>query len=154
MNEIPIKVQNERKESTLVSISPTKLLDMAFEAATCFVPTEKLTGEQLDRFDNIQYRLCRSNCPICKELRVRDNLPSVLGHAQGLTCHIGITHDLMNELGNVHGKFKMAVPIFLLELISTCLHEIIHIVFPEYSEAEVRNKTVEWLTSYQWKDKM
>jgi hypothetical protein len=131
-------------------ISMTRLLDWAYEAATCFVPMKKLTEEQLDKFDDIKIKLCRPNCVTCKEIRSRGVQGEVYGHAQRLTCHIGITHDVLRDLGGIDRKFKTVVPVFLLELIATILHEIIHILFPAYSEKEVEDRTVEWLNSHDW----
>jgi hypothetical protein len=46
---------------------------------------------------------------------------------------------------------KKRAPIFLLDLLHTILHEIVHILFPEYGEEEVNNKVYEWLDEFNWK---
>lgn len=147
--EIPMEERDIKKEQKMISM--TRLLDLAYEAATCLVPTEKLTEEQLEKLDNINCRLCKPNCPTCNEIRTRHRWASgqVFGHADHLTCYIGITHDLFRMIGGFD-EHETIAPNFLLKLIATVLHEIIHVLFPEYTEDEVEDKTVEWAQSLDW----
>ena len=44
----------------------------------------------------------------------------------------------------------LITPIALLELIKTILHEVIHKLFPDFSEMDVEDKATEWLNSFDW----
>ena len=46
--------------------------------------------------------------------------------------------------------FEFAPSIFLLDLISTTVHEIIHVLYPEFSEEQTHEKTFRLLKNNQW----
>lgn len=130
------------------TISQKKLLEILFEAAQCFIPTDELDDEQKDKLDNITYRLC--DCWRCKKALTSPNIDwKALGHANKRTYRIGVSRDAVKLLAGI-GKHGMTIPIFLLQLMKTILHEIIHILFAEYDEEKVREKTNEWLSSFDW----
>ena len=126
-------------------LTDAKLLQLVYDAATCYVPTEQLNEEQLERFDNITYRWC--NCRRCKKsFKIRDKvlIPQNAAHANQISLEIRISRPVFKR------HIDMAYPIFLLELIATTLHEIVHILFPEFNEDETINKTWEWLRKNEW----
>jgi len=132
-------------------ITQKKLLEIVFEAASCFIPTDELTREQKQKLDNIRYKLC--NCRICKKaLESPKTEWKALGHANRRTWEIGISRDAVKLMAGIgkYRKLENIIPIFLLHLEQTIVHEIIHILFPELSEVQVRNKTSEWLNSFDW----
>ena len=121
-----------------------RLLELIFDAATCYIPIAELSKKQLERFDNITIHWC--NCVLCKDYTVGNNATShsAAGHANRVTCQIGISK-YMNKRG-----FEITPPIFLLDLISTMVHEIVHILYPEFNEEQTREKTLELLKKNQW----
>lgn len=126
-------------------LTNAKLLDLLYNSATCYIPTEDLTEEQLERFDNITYRWC--NCRRCKKaLKIRDRIvrPQYIGHADKKTLEISLSEPVLREV------IALPAPISLLELIGTCLHEIAHVLFPEFNEDQTNDKTWEWLRRNEW----
>lgn len=126
-------------------LTNAKLLDLIYQSATCYVPTSELTEEQLERFDNITYRWC--NCLRCKRaIKIRDEVirPQWLGHANKKTLEIRLSGPVLRE------DVALPYPMFLLSLIETALHEIVHILFPEFNEKQTIDKTWEWLKKNQW----
>ena len=129
-------------------ISQRKLLSLVFEAAQCFIPTNELSDEQKERLDNIQVRLC--SCRRCRRaLETKMPQTHLLGHAQKETYKVRISHDAFYLLLGIDAQ--VSVPMALLQFIETSLHEIVHILFPEYSEEETTKKTFQWLNSLDWK---
>jgi len=126
-------------------LTNTKFLRLIYDAATCYVPTEQLNQEQSDRFDNITYRWCK--CQRCKEalkMGSQTIIPQYAGHANQQTLEICLSRPLLTQhITNPYG-------IFLLALVTTTLHEIVHIIFPEFNEDETINKTFEWLRTNKW----
>lgn len=124
-----------------------QLLEMTYDAATCFIPEEQLTGEQKEKLDNIRYRFC--DCRRCRTIRLESinlTIPRVGGHANKRTNTVSIPRELFKTC------LSLPPPLFLLDLIAINLHEIIHILFPDFNEAETQKKTLEWLQSYSWKE--
>ena len=137
-------------------VTRKKLLEIVFEASQCFIPTDELTNEQKDRLDNIRYGLC--DCKICKRALTSPITEwKALGHSNRKTYYIGISQDSIEFMAGI-GKYgppsipRLIIPIFLLQLIKTILHEIIHILSPECNEEEVRDKTNAWLNSFDWSE--
>jgi hypothetical protein len=130
-------------------ISEKKLLEIVVNATQCFIPDDRLTDEQKDTLNDIRYRLC--NCSTCKKVVTRElNEPmGTLGHALRMQNSIGISRSSIKVLMGT--SIEGTIPIFLLQFIEVVLHEIIHILYPEYDEQETKRKTVEWLNSFDWK---
>jgi len=132
-------------------ISQKKLLEIVYEAAQCFIPTERLTSEQLGKLDNISSHLC--NCRQCRKALTSSEPWKALGHANKKTYSIGISRDGIKLMAGIEKRKPFSVtPIFLLDLLYTILHEVVHILFPEYSEEEASNKAYKWLNSFRWKE--
>jgi len=130
-------------------ISQRKLLSLVFEAAQCFIPTNELSDEQKERLDNIQVRLC--SCRRCRRA-LETKMPegwAWVGHAQKETYKVGISRDALKLLAGI--GTQEIFPTGFLEFIDISLHEIVHILFPEYSEEETTKKTFQWLNSLDWK---
>ena len=126
-------------------VTQQKLLDMIYEASTCYVPTNELSEEQLWMFDNITYKWC--NCIMCDrpfvigDIKVR---PQSAAHANSRTSEIAFSRRSFKNC------LSFPPPIFLLEMIKTSLHEIVHILYPEYNEEQTKEKTSEWLRRSHW----
>ena len=112
---------------TSVGLSKETLIDLIYNTANSFVPTDELEDEQLTKFDNIRYEWC--NCGICKRSS---------GHADKNHLKIGLSWAHFGDL------FEWRVPISLFDVIVTALHEIVHILFPEYNEIQTEAKVKEW----------
>lgn len=133
-------------------ISQRKLMKLTFDAATCFVQEQELNSVQKEKLENISIKLC--DCGCCQ----RSTEPSILdgigykavGHANKSRLSIGISRDALKTFVDAT-KDDLDIPIALLQLIEINLHEIIHILFPEYSEEEVVAKTFLWLKAFDWK---
>jgi len=126
-------------------LTDAKLLQLVYDAATCYVPTEQLNEEQLERLDNITYRWC--NCRRCKKaLKIGDKTirPQYAGHANKRTLEICLSRSFLRK------RVDMPYAMFLLELIGTTLHEVVHILFPQFNEEETIDKTWEWLKNSEW----
>ena len=122
-------------------ISQKKFLDIVYEAATCFIQTEELNDEQLEALDNIRYRLC--DCQVCK--KALDSDQHSIGHAYKDRREIRISRVFVKSLiGNVRAS------IGLLSLIKIILHEIGHIVYPDFAEMDIEDKVMEWFNSFDW----
>lgn len=124
-------------------ISQKKVLDIVYEAATCFIQTEELSYEQLEILDNIRYRLC--DCQECK--KALDSGRCSMGHAYKDRGEIRISRVFVKSLlGNFHALGD------LLLLIKFILHEIGHVLYPDFAEMDVEDKVMEWLNSFEWID--
>lgn len=126
-------------------ITNQKLLELLYEAASCYIPFEDLKEDQRDRFDNISYRWC--NCEGCRRpLKVGDKIIILqyAGHADKKTLEICLSRSFLKE------HLTLTPSIFLLTLIATALHEIVHILFPEFDENQTVDKTWEWLRRNVW----
>lgn len=126
-------------------LTGAKLLQLVYDAATCYVPAGQLNEEQLERFDNITYRWC--NCRRCRRaFKIGDKviIPQNAGHANKRTLEIFLARSVLRQ----HIDIPHAM--FLLELIATTVHEIVHILFPELNEEETIDKTWEWLKNNEW----
>jgi len=42
------------------------------------------------------------------------------------------------------------IPVGFLSMMKTTLHEIIHILYPDFVEMEVEEKATKWLNSFNW----
>ena len=113
-------------------MSQEAVFELIYNAATCFVPTNELTDEQLDKLNDITYRGCR--CRLCRE-------GGIAGHANKLECKIRWSKPFFKDL--ITQRVSMHYTLF--EAIDTMLHETIHILFPEYDEEQTKQKTYEWL---------
>lgn len=126
-------------------LTDTKLLDLIYNAATCYVPSDELTEEQKERFDNITYRWC--NCRRCKKaLKISGKTikPQYAGHCNKKTLQICLSKSNLKEF------IELPYSMFLLQLIATAVHEIIHALFPEFDEEQTIHKTWEWLRRNEW----
>ena len=126
-------------------LTDTKLLELVYNAATCYVPNEELNEEQLERFDNIRYRWC--NCRRCRRaLKIKEKvlIPQYVAHANRSTLEISFSKPVLKE------HINMPYSMFLLALIATALHEIVHVLFPEFNEEEAVDKTWKWLKKNNW----
>lgn len=120
-------------------ISDAKLLEMVYMAAWCYIPDEELDESQLERLDNIRYQWCRCRyCSVPLKIEGKVVRPQFVGHTDKRT-QICISKRFLKE------HIELPPPTFLVTLISTCLHEIVHMIFPELSEEQVVKKTFEWL---------
>ena len=121
-------------------------MELVCEAASCYIPFEELSQDQLERFDNIVYRWC--SCRRCRRpFKIGDKIliPQNAGHANRKTLEISLSKSVLKE------STKLATqPIFLLTLIATALHEIVHVLFPEFDEGQTVHKTWEWLKENKW----
>lgn len=130
-------------------ISQKKFLEIVYEAATCFIRHEEFDEEQIEAFDNISYRLC--DCKNCRKAHVSGEDVSDLsqaGHADKYLRTIRISRVFVKSL--LGDTFMSCIPIGLLQLIKVVLHEICHIVYPEFAEMDVEDKVMEWLKSFDW----
>lgn len=67
-----------------------------------------------------------------------------MGHANRKTLEICISRAVLNE------HIDLPYSMFLLDLVVATLHEIVHILFPEFNEEETDNKAYEWLKKNKW----
>ena len=123
-------------------VTDKKLLELVFNSALCYIPTETLDEDQLEKLDNISYRWCK--CKRCT--REYTILVQYSGHANKKTLEIRISRKRFREELR-RCTFRQ---ILLLELISVTLHEIIHILFPELNEEQVEKKTKAWISDNYW----
>lgn len=124
-------------------ISQKKFLDIVYEAATCFIQTEELNDEQLEALDNIRYRLC--DCRDCKKALNSGEDISGIGHSYPSRREIRISRVFVKSLiGNVRAL------IGLLSLIKIILHEIGHVLYPDFAEMDIEDKVMEWFNSFDW----
>lgn len=118
-------------------VSQEAVFELIYDAATCFIPTNELTVEQLDKLDNITFRECR--CQHCRK-------DGWIGHADKKRREISWSKPFFSVLLTQ----KMSMGATLFEAVGTILHEIIHTLFPEYDEEQTRQKTYEWLKRNLW----
>ena len=124
-------------------ISQKKFLDIAYEAAICFIQTEELNDEQLEALDNMSYRLC--DCHECKKPLGLGR--HSMGHADKDRGEIRISRVFVKSLlGNFHALGD------LLLLIKLILHEIGHVLYPDFAEMDIEDKVTEWLNSFNWNE--
>jgi hypothetical protein len=120
-------------------VSQKDVFELIYDAAICFIPYEDLTDEQLERLDNITMKGCR--CKLCTE-------KNYLGHANVWKLEICWSKPFFSDF--LKHKFSMKQTLF--EAIAVVLHEIIHILYPNYGEQQVRRKTLVWLKRNLWLD--
>lgn len=121
-------------------LTDEKLLELVYGAVTTYIPFEELSDEQKERFDNIRYQWC--NCVRCKCALIIDGKildPQSFGHANQKTLEIGISKAILRKM------LQLTPPIFLLDLMFVTMHEIVHIIFPEFNEEQTDSKAFEWL---------
>lgn len=118
-------------------VSQEAVFKLVYNAATCFIPHNELTDDQREILDSITIHGCS-----CKHCR-KDNW---IGHAYPIQHEIGWSKPFFSKLL----KQDMMMTGTLLEAIGTTLHEIIHIIYPDYDEEDVRQKTCEWLSKQLW----
>ena len=121
-------------------VSQNAVFSLIYNAATCFIPREELTEEQREKLDNITYKSCY--CPLCSGKTGK----KVLGHANRQMSRINWSNDFFKPLI----KQDLMMPETLFLLLDTALHEIIHIIYPEFDEYETKKKTAEWLKRNLW----
>lgn len=138
----------------MTGISEEKLLEIVYNTTLCFIRTDELTDEQLNKLDNITYSLC--DCPMCSGRKTFPRPLKAIGHADERSNSISISRNAIKEMAGLdelsRRQLIWSMPAFLLQFIVTILHEIIHILFAEYNEEEVNKKTVEWLNSFDWSE--
>ncbi|MCW3989811.1 MAG: hypothetical protein NWE88_07040 [Candidatus Bathyarchaeota archaeon] len=115
-----------------MSISKVRFLDIIVESAKIFVPTENLTKEQLEAYDNIEYGFTHLKEPV------------------GIAWYEKNRFAINDKNVRYLASEKPLISGILLDLIQTALHEIVHILFPGDTEKQVHERTVEWLNSYNW----
>ena len=108
------------------TISDKDLLDALYESASCVIPSEILTETQKDIFNNIRYFFC--GCEVCE---------TAGGHADKKSWEIGISRKHFDTM--LRSGFP--VPIGILSVIGTFVHEITHIIYPNLDENGVIEKT-------------
>jgi hypothetical protein len=111
-------------------LSDAKLLELVFDAATCYIPDEELDESQLERIDNIRYHWCK--CKTCSG-------NGIGGHADWRQLEIGFSKRWFEE------SMELPSSMFLIRFVHLCLHEIIHVIFPELNEEEVWMKASDWI---------
>ena len=124
-------------------INSSKFLELVFDAATSYIPPDELNDNQKEKLDNLTCKWC--NCHFCKtELKVGNEIirPQYEGHAQSEKNEIRISRNVIGS--------DDEIPRTLTEIIHIILHEVVHVLFPEYSEDETENKTKEWLRRSIW----
>lgn len=124
-------------------ISQKKFLDIAYEAAICFIQTEELNDEQLEALDSIRYRLC--DCQECKKPLGLGR--HSMGHADKDRGEIRISRVFIKSLLE---KFHALGDLLLL--IKLILHEIGHVLYPDFAEMDIEDKVIEWLNSFDWNE--
>jgi hypothetical protein len=126
-------------------VSQEAVFKLIYNAATCFIPTNELTEEQLDKLDNITYHGC--TCRLCRGGNALGHPDGMaLGHADRMKLKICWSKPFFSVLLTQ----EMSMSATLFAAVDTILHEIIHILFPEYDEEETRQKTCEWLKRNLW----
>jgi len=124
-------------------MSPNRtLLNLIYGDASRYIPTNELTEEQLEKLDNITYRWC--NCKSCKrplKIGAVTVVPQWAGHANAKTLTIRLSKPFLKQNTNP------TVAITLSTFVHTVLHEIIHILFPEFNEEQTEKKTREWMSN-------
>ena len=128
-------------------LTDAKLLELVYNSALCYIPHEQLDAKQLEKLDNITYRWCK--CRRCqKPFKIKDEIiiPQNAGHANKKTLEICLSRPLLKQYED------LTPAIFLLDLIATALHEIVHVVYPEFNEDKTVVKTWEWLKRNSWVD--
>ncbi|UCC32861.1 MAG: hypothetical protein JSW53_03410, partial [Candidatus Bathyarchaeota archaeon] len=104
-------------------LKDSSFLELLCSTAMCYVPDELLDEDQLDRYDNIHYRWC--DCRLCREsIKIGDRLfrQQAMGHSNNQTLEICLSRP-------VYRRFRDdSYPMFLLEMIGTVIHEIVHII--------------------------
>ena len=124
-------------------LTDSQFLQLVYESAKCYVTTKELNEKQRKRLDNITYRWCK--CQICT--RESGNWYAVgkaMGHSDKNTLEICFSRSNFKECVSEPEAG------FLLELIMLALHEIVHILYPEFSETETVQKTSEWIKRNEW----
>ena len=142
-----MKQKSERalsKKEDIGMLTNQRLLELVLDAATCYFPTDELSKEQLERFDKITIHWC--NCVLCKDYFVGNSKikSSAAGHVNRATCRISISKYMQKK------GFECTPSIFLLDLISTTVHEIVHILYPEFNEEQTHVETFRLLKKNQW----
>lgn len=124
-------------------ISQKKFFNIVYEAATCFIQTDELSYEQLEVLDSIRYRLC--DCQECKKPLGLGR--HSMGHADKDRGEIRISRVFVKSLlGNFHALGD------LLLLIKLILHEIGHVLYPDFAEMDIEDKVTEWLNLFDWNE--
>jgi hypothetical protein len=119
-------------------VSQEAVFELIYDAATCFIPTNELNEEQLAKLDNIT--LHGSHRRSCGKVK------GIVGYADRKRLRICWSKPFFSEL--LTQKTSMDATLF--EAVDTMLHEIIHILFPEYDEYQTIQKTHEWLERNLW----
>jgi hypothetical protein len=104
---------------------------------------EELNDTQLKRFENISYKWW--NCQICskkfgKFYEVKRNATH---------CDKNIL-EISFSLPNYKENLVISKTGIILELFVTIIHEIVHIIYPNFNEKETIEKTWNWIIKNQW----
>jgi len=132
-------------------VSQKKFLDIVYWAATCFIQTDEFNDEQLEALDNIRYRLC--DCQKCRKAGASGEDVSGIGqvgHADKYLREIRISRFFVKSL--IGNERMSCISIALLAMIKIILHEIGHIIYPDFAEMEVEDKVIEWFNSFDWNE--
>ena len=127
-----VSVKLRKREKWKRMLTDRKFLELVYGAASSYVPTTELSEEQLEKLDNITCRWC--SCVRCATFK-----PETTGHANRLTRRIYISKPILKD------SLKLTPPGLLMELINTTLHEIVHVLFPDFAEEQTIQKTSEWM---------
>ncbi len=126
-----------------MNVSKAALVGMVFEAAKEYVPLEELDMEQRWKLERITCRVCR--CSRCKLNLESFGEGSILydAHADKETLEIGFSSELL--------RVDLALDrLSLNRMIQACLHEVVHILYPDYGEKETEWRSFRWMRRGKW----
>ena len=135
----------------MLDINNDVFLDVVFDAVKLMVPVEELKDEQLQILEDI-YIIWEGNGEFdgdiekdAAQVRIFDDPES------NPIIHLNEKF-FMKDLLKKEASFFTFTHAFLLFLIRTIMHEIIHLIFQTRDEEWTKEKTDEWLNLYDWKD--
>ena len=123
-------------------ISFEKFVEIMYNTTLCFIPDGVLDEEQLHKLDNMAYRFC--DCQMCSNAKI-------IGHADGKNNTIHVSRNAIMGMAGLNTNMWSA-PATLLQFVITILHEIIHVLYPDYDESETDEKTLQWLNMFDWNE--
>jgi hypothetical protein len=118
----------------MASYSHDNTLTLAYNAALCFIPTDELSHIQQLMLESVTYRWC--NCELCTT--------TCAAHAN-IEKPAYLVICLSQPFWNKHLTVSTTAGFALLDLIFTIIHEIIHLLFINFTEEQVDKKVIEWL---------
>lgn len=116
--------------------SQEAVFKLIYNAAKCFIPRDELSQAQLERLCNITLRSCR-----CRECRRYE----YLGHTDKSTLEISWSQPFVSHLLTYKDLMD---GLFLT--VGMAVHEIVHVLFPDYTEEQTRRKACDWLKKNLW----